>query len=167
MQPTIALAYSIRSDPKITLSPGSIQLSGVASMSVQHFEWCHLHTLLVASVVRELSPVVAACPVAAAPWPSAETVPSPVRSGFSGHDGWLWMAISSKRRVARGGSHLGQRSSWEVVVAARDGGATPSVSVDDDGWLRCSFSLNKRSGSLAIGSSCFPKPSITVSNGGR
>jgi hypothetical protein len=54
-----------------------------------------------------------------------------------------------------------------VAVAARDGGVTPSGLVDDGGWLQCSSSLNKRLRSLAMGSSCFPKPSITVSSGER
>jgi hypothetical protein len=75
--------------------------------------------------------------------------------------------ISSKRRGAHGGSHLGQRSSWEVAVVAHDGGATSTGSVDDGGWLWCSSGLNKTSGSLAMGSSCFPRPSTVVSGGGR
>jgi hypothetical protein len=104
---------------------------------------------------------------AVAPWPSTATVPSPVRSGFSGHGAWLWMGISSKRRGARGGSHLGQRSSWEVAVVAHGGGTTPSGSVDDGGWLRCSSGLNKRSGSLAMGSSCFPQAFNCGDRGGR
>jgi hypothetical protein len=98
---------------------------------------------------------------------SAVTVPSLARSGFSIHSAWLWMGIRSKQRGAHGGSHLGQQSSWEVAVVACNGGATPSGSVDDGGWLRCSSGLNKRSGSLATGSSCFPKPSIAVTGGGR
>jgi hypothetical protein len=65
------------------------------------------------------------------------------------------------------GSHLGHQSSWEVVVAARDDGATPLGSVDDGGQLQCSSGLNKRSGSFATGSSCFPKPSIAASGDGK
>jgi hypothetical protein len=41
--------------------------------------------------------------------------------------------ISSKWRGAHGGSHLGQRPSWEVAVVAHDGGATSTGSVDDGG----------------------------------
>jgi hypothetical protein len=50
---------------------------------------------------------------------------------------------------------------------ARDGSTTPPGSVDNGGRLRFSSSSNKRSGSLAARSSCFPKPSIAVSGGGR
>jgi hypothetical protein len=103
---------------------------------------------------------------AAAPWLSAAMVPSPVRSRFSGHGTRLWMGISSKWRGARGGSHQGQRSSWDVEVVAHDGGAIPSGLVDDGGRLRCSSSLNKRLGSLATGSSYFPKPSIAACDDG-
>jgi hypothetical protein len=59
--------------------------------------------------------------------------PTPARSGFSGHGAWLSMGISSKQRGAHMCSHLGQQSSWEVTVAAHDGGATPSGLVDDGG----------------------------------
>jgi hypothetical protein len=50
---------------------------------------------------------------------------------------------------------------------ARDGGTTPPGSIDDGDRLRFSSGSNKRSGSLAMGSSCFPKPSIAVSGDGR
>jgi hypothetical protein len=49
---------------------------------------------------------------------------------------------------------------------AHNGGRTPPGLVDNGGWLRFSSGSNKRSGSLAMGSSCFPKPSIAVSGGG-
>jgi hypothetical protein len=94
-------------------------------------------------------------------------VPSPARSGFSSHGARLWTSISSKWRGAHWGSHQGQPSSWEVAVAAHDGGTNTLGSIDDGGQLRCSSGLNKRSGSLATGSSCFLEPSIIASGGGR
>jgi hypothetical protein len=68
-----------------------------------------------------------------APWPSIAAAPNPARSGFSGHDARLSMGISSKQSGARGGSHLGQWSSWETAVVVHDGGATPSGLVYDGG----------------------------------
>jgi hypothetical protein len=53
------------------------------------------------------------------------------------------------------------------MTVARDGDTTPPGSVDDGGRLRFSFGSNKRLGSLTTGSSCFPKPSIAVSDSGR
>jgi hypothetical protein len=50
---------------------------------------------------------------------------------------------------------------------ARDGGTTPLGSVDDGGRLQFSSGSNKRSGSLATGSSCFPRPLVVVSGGGK
>jgi hypothetical protein len=50
---------------------------------------------------------------------------------------------------------------------ARDGGTTPPGLVDNGGRLRFSSSSNKRSGSLAMGSLCFHKPSIAVRGGRR
>jgi hypothetical protein len=50
---------------------------------------------------------------------------------------------------------------------ACDGGTTPPGSVDDGDRLHFSSGSNKRSGSLAMGTSCFPEPSIAVSYGGR
>jgi hypothetical protein len=70
---------------------------------------------------------------AVAQWSNMTVAPTLVRSGFLGHGPWLSTGISSKWRGARGGSHIGQRSSWEAALAARDGGATPSSSVDDGG----------------------------------
>jgi hypothetical protein len=94
-------------------------------------------------------------------------VPTLAGSRFSSHGARLSIGTSSKWRGARGGSHLGQQSSWEAAVAARDGGTTPSGLVDDGGQLRCSSGLNKRSGSFATESSCSLKPSIAASGGRR
>jgi hypothetical protein len=98
---------------------------------------------------------------------AGRAVPTLVGSRFSGRGARLSMGISSKRRGARGGSHLGQQSSWEAAVAAHDGGATLSGLVDNGGRLRCSSGLNKRSRSFATESSSSLKPSIAASGSRR
>jgi hypothetical protein len=84
-----------------------------------------------------------------------------------GSGAWEATGLRAKWRAARGDSYLGQRWRRKATIVARDGGTTPPGSVDDDGRLRFSSGSNKRSGSLATGSSCFPKPSIAVSGSGR
>jgi hypothetical protein len=90
---------------------------------------------------------------------------TPTSSGFSGYGSWLLMGISSKQGRARRDSHLGQLSSREAAIAARDGGADLAGSVDDGGSLRCTTGLNERPGSYATWSLCSSRPSIAVSGG--
>jgi hypothetical protein len=53
------------------------------------------------------------------------------------------------------------------MTVAHDASTTLSGSVDDGGRLQVSFGTNKRSKSLATGSSYFPNLSIAASGGGR
>jgi hypothetical protein len=57
----------------------------------------YLWVLILAVGIKMNGPDLTRSASVAAPWPSAAMVPSPMRSGFSGHGAWLWMGISSKQ----------------------------------------------------------------------
>jgi hypothetical protein len=84
-----------------------------------------------------------------------------------GSGAWEAPGLRAKWRAARGDSYLGQSWRRAAMTVAHDGSTTPTGSIDDGGRLQFSSGSNKRLTRLAMGFSCFSKPSIAVSGGGR